>query len=168
MSKTANTNPRLATVGGQAVLEGVMMKGRQWFAVASRLENGSIRVHKEQWTSVRKKYKILDIPIVRGAVNFVEMMILSYKTLSISADALGIDELEPETKFEKWLDRKFGDKLMNAVMTVSSVLGVALALFLFMWLPSFVTKLIDGALGGALGWAKGLCEGIRKILIVIG
>ena len=169
MSKsTSSPNPRLATVGGQAVLEGVMMKGRQWFAVASRLENGSIRVHKEQWTSVRKKYKILDIPIIRGAVNFVEMMILSYKTLSISAEALGIEDIEPETKFEKWIDRHFGDKLMNAVMTVASVLGVVLALFLFMWLPSLITKLLDAALGGALGAFRGLVEGIIKILIFIG
>lgn len=168
MSKSNNTNPRLATVGGQAVLEGVMMKGRQWFAVASRLENGSIKVHKEQWTSVRKKYKILDIPIVRGAVNFVEMMLLSFRTLSISAEALGIDDIEPETKFEKWLDRHFGDKLMNAVMTVASVLGVALAMFLFMWLPSFLVKTIDTALGGILGPFKALCEGVIKILIFIG
>lgn len=168
MSKSNNTNPRLATVGGQAVLEGVMMKGRQWFAVASRLENGSIKVHKEQWTSVRKKYKILDIPIVRGAVNFVEMMLLSFRTLSISAEALGINDMEPETKFEKWLDRHFGDKLMNAVMTVASVLGVALAMFLFMWLPSFLVKTMDTALGGVLGPFKALCEGVIKILIFIG
>lgn len=165
--KKKEKNPRLATVGGQAVIEGVMMRGGDNLAVASRLPDGSIKITKSRWQSIRKKYKILNIPLIRGAVNFVEMMILSYKTLSVSAEALGIDEIEPESKFEKWLDRKLGSKLVGVIMGIASVLGVGIGLLLFMWLPVFLTRILDTAVGGGLGFFKNLIEGVVKILIFV-
>ena len=98
---------RLGRVGGQAVLEGVMMKAGDRTVTTCRKEDGSLVVSSSDFVSVRKKHKILDLPILRGVVNFIEMMSLSVKILGESAKALGIEE-EEETKFEKWLKKHFG------------------------------------------------------------
>ncbi len=138
MSKqnTDTCSSRLGKVGGQAVIEGVMMKSGDDMAIASRMSDKSIKITKMKFVSVRKKHKILNLPLLRGIVNFVEMMILSYKTLSISTEALDFEE-EP-TKFEKWLEKTFGKSIMSVVMVIATILGVALSAFLFIFLPSVI------------------------------
>lgn len=168
--KKQNDNPyacRRGTVGGQAVLEGVMMKSRDRYSVAVRLENGDIDVTNEKFVPIRTKYKVLGWPFIRGVVNFVEMMKLSYKTLEISAKAMGIDEEAEESKFEKWLREKFGKGLMDVLMVLSTVIGLVLGLGLFFFLPIVVTKGIDTLSGGNLGWFKNLIEGFIKIGIFV-
>ena len=160
-------NTRLNTVGGQAVLEGVMMKSKEQYSVAVRKEDGTLAVKNNTYTSIRKKIKIFNIPVIRGFVNFIEMMILSFKTLMISAEAMGLEDLE-ESKFEKWLQKHFGKSIMNFVMVISTVLGLALGMGLFFFLPIFITKTIDNAAGQNLGWFKNLIEGLLKIIIFIG
>ena len=118
-------NPRLGKVGGQAVLEGVMMKSGDNVSLAVRREDGTIDVKNTEFTSLRKKNKFWNIPLLRGCVNMVETMKLSYSTLEDSAAMNGVDTSEPETRFEKWLVKKFGDGLMKAVMAIGMVLGVA-------------------------------------------
>lgn len=159
---------KIGTVGGQAVLEGVMMKSRKHYSVAVRLEDGSIDVTTERFIALKNKYKILGWPIIRGVVNFCEMLALSYKTLEISARAMGIDEEMSESKFEKWLRAKFGRGIMDAVMVISTILGLALGIGLFFFLPIFVTKGIDMLAGGTLGLARNLIEGVVKIAIFVG
>jgi Predicted metal-dependent enzyme len=159
-------NSRLNTVGGQAVLEGVMMKSKEQYSVAVRKEDGTLSVKSDTFTSVRKKIKILNIPIIRGVVNFVETMILSFKTLMMSAEAMGLEELE-DSKFEKWLNKHFGKSIMNLIMVISTILGLALGMGLFFFLPIFITKTIDNAAGNNLGWFKNLIEGLLKIIIFI-
>jgi Predicted metal-dependent enzyme len=160
-------NTKLNTVGGQAVLEGVMMKSKEQYSVAVRKEDGSLAVKSNTYTSIRKKIKIFNIPVIRGFVNFIEMMILSFKTLMMSAEAMGLEELE-ESKFEKWLQKHFGKSIMNFIMVISTVLGLALGMGLFFFLPIFITKTIDNAAGQNLGWFKNLIEGLLKIVIFIG
>ena len=167
MKNNSESNPRLGVVGGQAVLEGVMMRHKNRYSVSVRRENGEIATENREFISVRKKIKILNIPIIRGTVNFIEMMILSYKTLSISAEAYGIDEEEEESKFEKWLRTKFGKSIMDIVMVISTVLGLALGVGIFFFLPIFLTKGVDHIVGGKLGWFKNLVEGIIKVVIFI-
>lgn len=167
MKNNSEINPRLGVVGGQAVLEGVMMRHKNRYSVSVRRENGEIVTENREFISVRKKIKILNIPIIRGTVNFIEMMILSYKTLSISAEAYGIDEEEEESKFEKWLRSKFGKSIMDIVMVISTVLGLALGVCIFFFLPIFLTKGVDHIVGGKLGWFKNLVEGIIKVVIFI-
>ena len=133
-------NCRLGKVGGQAVLEGVMMKSGDNVALAVRKEDGTIEVKRSKHTSLRKKNKFFNIPIIRGCVNMVETLIMSMGTLNDSANMLGIDETVDETKFEKWLRRTFGDKLMNVVMGIGTVLGVILAVALFIGLPTLATE----------------------------
>ena len=115
---------------------------------------------------MRKKYKFLNIPLVRGVVNFVETMILSYNTLMQSADMLGIDDAAEDTKFEAWLRSKWGDKLMSVLMGIATVLGLVVGLGLFLYLPAFVTKWLDSLLGG-IGWFRNVVEGVMKIAIFV-
>lgn len=158
---------KIGTVGGQAVIEGVMMKSRQRYAVSVRIPDGTIKTSENVFNSVRHKHKVLNIPLLRGVINFVETMRLSFKTLSISAEALGLDAEDEETKFEKWLREKLGKSIMDVVMAISMVLGLGLGFALFFLLPILITKLVDGAVGG-IGWFKNLIEGLIKMLIFIG
>ena len=150
-------------VGGQAVLEGVMMKR---VCIAVRKPDGSIGKRTDSFVSVRKKHKFLDIPILRGAINFVEMMKLSFSTLSKSGEMLGTEE--EETKFEKWLREKFGKSIMVVIMPISIILALALSVGLFFLLPTYATKGIEYLAGAPLdGWLKSIIEGVMKIIIFI-
>ena len=160
-------NCRLGKVGGQAVLEGVMMKSGDRYALSVRTDDG-IKTELDSAVSIRKKYKILNIPIVRGVVNMAESFSLSFKTLSKSAEMVGIEDGEPESKFERWLTEKLGDKLMNIIVGIAGVLGVVLAMFLFMYLPSLITSLFDGIIPENWGWLKTIIEGVVKIAIFVG
>ena len=159
---------RVGKVGGEAVLEGVMMRGTGQYSVAVRREDGSISVTTQKWESVRKRHKILNLPIIRGVVSMIESMVLSFKVLNISAEVYGGEAEEEPSRFEKWLDRHFGKSIMDFVMVVAGVLGVGLAIGLFVFLPSLITKLINDASGDSLGWTRNLIEGVIKILIFIG
>lgn len=165
-----DNNSRLGKVGGQAVLEGVMMKAGAHTVTTCRKDDGSIVVNDASFTSVREKNKFLNLPIIRGVVNFIEMMILSVKTLNASAEALGIEE--EDGKVEKWMRKHLGVGITDVVMIVSVILGVALALFLFMFLPGAVSDLIEyliGLAGGSLSpTLKAVIEGVMKILIFLG
>ena len=170
MAKDCTNNCRLGKVGGEAVLEGVMMRSGDRYSVASRLEDGSITVSDHSYTSLRKKYTFFNLPLIRGIVALVESFKLSFKVLSLSAEAIGVDLDEPETKFEKWLLDKFGDKVFNVIMGIAGFFGVLLAIGLFFLLPTALTKGIDsllGMIGGTLGWAKTLCEGVIRISIFV-
>ena len=135
---------RLGKVGGQAVLEGVMMKAGDRTVTTCRKEDGSVVVNDAVFRSVKQKSKLLGLPIVRGIVNFVESMILSVKTLGASADALEIEE--EEGKLEKWMKKHFGLRITDVVMVLGTVLGLVLSLFLFLYLPNLAAAGIDMAI----------------------
>lgn len=156
---------RCNRVGGQAVLEGVMMKAGERTVTTCRKEDGTLAVYDDSFVSVRKKHKILNLPILRGVINFVEMLKLSFKTMSASADAMGLEE--EEGRFEKWLKKHFGIGITEVITVIGAVLGVALALFLFLWLPTFLTGLLDGAVGGTIGAWRAVLEGVMKIAIFL-
>ena len=163
-------NPRLNRVGGQAVLEGVMMKAGSRTVTSCRLEDGTISVSDGNFVSVRKKYKILNLPILRGVINFVEMLILSFKTLNVSAEALGIEE--EDGKLEGWLKKHIGVSLTDLIMVISLILGLALSLVLFKVLPALVSEGVDAVinhfLDTSIGAWRSVVEGIVKVLIFLG
>ncbi len=162
--KTAD--PRLGIVGGQAVLEGVMMKSGENVSLAVRGEDGKITLDNTKFTSLCKKHKICNIPVVRGCVSFVEQLILSMNTLTKSAEMLGIED-EPETKFEKWVQEKFGDNLMKVVSFIGMVLGLVLGVGLFLMLPTFVTSAVDSVLKVEIPFLKALIEGLIRMGIFV-
>lgn len=163
---------RLGKVGGQAVIEGIMMKSGDDMAIASRMPDDSIKITKDKFVSVRKKHKALNIPILRGIINFVESLVLSFKTLNISTQALGLDEEEEMTRFEKWLMKKFGKSIMTFVMVLSTILGVLLAVFLFTVLPTASISGLDWivaklGVGEISSYAGSVIEGFLKIVIFL-
>ena len=175
MSKNKITNCRLGRVGGQAVIEGVMMKSGQDMAIASRMPDGSIYVQKKKIVSARQKHKALDLPIIRGVVNFIEMMKLSYTTMDASTAALGLEDEEPST-FEKWLSEKLHVDIMTVVMAVGMILGVGLAVALFIFLPSAsgsgISKLIEWLTDGDFVLKDhrillAVIEGVLKVAIFL-
>lgn len=142
MAKEKRSCPTAANrVGGQAVLEGIMMKHKNSCATAVRCPDGKIAVDKREVKSIKEKVPFFKIPIIRGVVSFVESMSLSMSILTLSAEMQGIEE-EP-TKFEKWLEKTFGKSLMAVAAIIGGVLGVLLALALFFYLPMAISKLIS-------------------------
>lgn len=179
MNKNKQTNDkcdtvakRRGTVGGQAIIEGVMMRGKEHTAIAvRRMDNKKITVSRKKNSSVSDKYKFLKWPIIRGVVNFVESMIQSFSTISEGTDMLGLDvEEENASKLDKWLEEHCGKWLMPVMTGISLVLGVLLAMGLFIWLPTFVGNLFFGEVQSqsfADGVLRSVLEGVLKIVIFI-
>ena len=163
MGKLKKTNR--TSIGGQAVLEGVMMRGSTSMATSVRDEDGNIRVETERIKSAKEKPLILRLPIIRGVVNLVSSMTMGSKILMRSAEVYG--EQEP-SKFEKWLSKTFKIDLMNVVMGLSLILGLALAIGLFMWLPQFLTGLLAPLINieKTSIWFN-LIEGLVKMLVFV-
>ena len=141
MKKNCSENgcaERLGKVGGQAVLEGVMMKAGSRTVTTCRKEDGSLVVTDDSFVSIRKKCKIFNIPIIRGIISFVESLILSMKTLGASAEAMGLEEEEPG-RFERWLKNKLGMRVTDAIMIIATIFGVALSVLLFVLLPGWIS-----------------------------
>lgn len=164
-------DPKIGIVGGQAVLEGVMMKSGERCSLAVRTPDGGISLDNSKFVSLRKKHKICNIPIVRGCVSMVEQLSLSMDMLTKSAEMQGIDLDEPESKFEEWLSKKLGDNLMKIVTAIGMVLGLALGVGLFLMLPTFAAKGVDTLTGGFVGRypiLRSALEGIIRMVIFVG
>lgn len=143
---------KYTSIGGQALIEGIMMKSPEKTSMAVRLPDGTIDISEMKQTSLRKKYKILNIPILRGIVGFVESMVQGYKAMMISAEKSGFADLEDEkaTEEEKKETSKTTKALLNTVMIIGTVLGVLLSVVLFMYLPRLfvggIEKVFDTSL----------------------
>ena len=164
-----NKKSHITSVGGQALIEGVMMQGPRGVATAVRNQKGEIITKYHDFKSIRTKNKFFNLPIIRGIIAFFESMIVGYKVLTYSAEASGMDDMEDVemNKFEKWITDKLGDKFMDIVMVIGSVLGFALAFLIFFYLPVLVFKLINDATGGAITAWQGTIEGLIKIVIFV-
>lgn len=160
---------KVTSIGGQALLEGIMMVGPNKKTAAFVGEDGSITTEEITAPSFLQKYPVLKKPFLRGVFSFIDTMRLGMKALMISADKAGIDEDDPEnyTKFEKWLNNTFGDKIMNVIVGIGSVLGVALAVVLFFMVPTMLFNLLGRVAGDWLeGW-RSVFEGVLRIIIFV-
>lgn len=174
MAKKEKTAPavRRCSVGGQAVMEGVMMKSDVGIAMAVRRADGSIVKSYRKYRSKAQKGTFLGLPVIRGVVAFIESLKTGMETTSKSTELLGEDFEEEPSKFEKWLADKLHIDIMDAVMGVGMVLGILLAVGLFMFLPQFVAQLIFGKAASAAEdsfyiW-RSLVEGGLRLLIYVG
>lgn len=158
---------RRTYIGGQAVLEGVMMKGRTSMATAVRTESGEITVEAKRIKDASQRSVFFRLPFVRGVVNLVTQLFMGVGVLMRSAEVFG-DYAEP-TKFDKWVGEKFKVNPMHILTAVSLVLGLALAVGLFVFLPNFLTGLIFEIPGTNDHPALlSLCEAAIMLVIFIG
>lgn len=137
MSKKCKNNCKYTAIGGQALIEGILMKSPEKTALAVRLPDGNIDVSYMNEKSLRDKYKILSVPVVRGVVAFIESMINGYKAMMISADKSGFaDEVDENTGEVK----KLSGKIWTVIMVIATVLAVFLSVGLFMYLPRLAVE----------------------------
>ncbi len=156
---------KYTSIGGSALIEGVMMKGPDKLAIAVRRADGSIQLKVEALKNEPKWYN--KVPVIRGVISFIQSMMLSYRCLMYSADASieGIEEPEEPSKLDRFAEKLMGKTGMAILGTVSMVLGVCLSLFLFMYLPALFTGWV---MPDAPGPLKAVVEGTLKILIFLG
>lgn len=129
------------SIGGSAVMEGVMMRGPEAVAVAVRKPDGEITIDYKKTKAVKKRNWILKLPIIRGCIGFFESMVLSTKALMFSAEFIDVEEEEP-SKFDKWLEDKLGDKMKDAVIYFSVILSLIMSVGLFILLPTWLISFV--------------------------
>lgn len=173
---TKNTTKKITSIGGSALIEGIMMRGPKRTTVCVRTGESEIYSEDISINTIPSKCRIFKLPLLRGIAGLIDSMRLSYKSLMLSADkAIEAGEIEEEepSKFEKWLDEKFGDKLVKIVMVIASVLGVALAMGLFFFVPSLLFDLFANFVpafkgeGEAVVFWKSVFEGVLKIVLFL-
>lgn len=156
---------RKTSIGGQALIEGVMMRGPADVAIAVRLPNSEILIDKRKSESVAKKNKILGLPFIRGSVSLIESLITGINALTFSAQFFDAGEEEEPGRFEKFLMKIFGDKVDDVIMGISMVFSFALAIVLFFILPSLVIGLIKKV--GINNVFRNFIEGIIRIVFFV-
>lgn len=174
MAKTSTK--KITSIGGSALIEGIMMRGPQKVTVCVRTGENDIYSEDINITTLGSKYKIFKLPFIRGIAGLIDSMRLSYKSLMLSADkAIETGEIEEEepSKFEIWLDEHFGDSLVKILMVLSSIIGVAFAVVVFMILPSLIFDLSAKVIpafqgdGEMVVFWKSVFEGILKIVLFL-
>lgn len=159
---------KVCSIGGQAVMEGVMMKSPTGVAMAVRRADGTIATSYDNWTTRAKKGTFLGLPIIRGVVTFIESLSTGMTTLTESAKLAGEDIDEEPTRFEKWLSEKLGKSVESVVVGIAVLLAVVLSVGLFFLLPLGISSLIFGGLADVAGVWKSLTEGLIRLIIFIG
>lgn len=153
-----------SNIGGQAVIEGVMMRGKRVYAMAVRNPQGGITVEKDEWGGIGRK-GLFRLPIFRGIAAFIDSLVSGTKILMRSAEIAGEDWAEQEmSPFEKWLVDKLGDKINDILIYfsvfISLIFGMGLFFVLPVWLGNFFKTLVPV-------WALGVIEGLMRIAIFL-
>ncbi len=160
MSKKAVVKP--SGIGGQAVLEGVMMKNKDRYAVAVRKPDGQIEIEKGHCQSLRNKYFVCDLPIIRGVVTFVESLVLGMKSLTDSSKYYE----DEEDDRQKEIDEDTRKKREKLETTFTVILSIILAVGIFMILPFFISEFLKNVIKSEKVLA--VIEGVIRILLFIG
>ncbi len=160
------------SIGGQALIEGIMMQNPNGTAAISvRTPDGTIDTEEIKVKHARDKFKFLGWPMVRGVVNYIESMIFGYKCLMISAEKSGLEDMEESeenmSKLDKWLNDHINKKVMGVLTAVASVIGVGLAFLLFFYLPTVIVNFINNLAGESLDNFRALFEGIIRMAIFV-
>ncbi len=155
-------------IGGQAVMEGVMMKSPDAIAVAVRRPNKTIVVKRTPYHSPAEKHAWMGWPFVRGIINMGTMLSMGMRTLQQSTEMLGAMDEEP-SKFELWLSKKLGKGVDKIIMGVAIVLAIALSIGLFFMVPELFARLLKGLWPDpGMNWLINLLSGLLRIVILIG
>ena len=155
---------RICSVGGQALMEGIMMLGPKGMAQVVRNPKGELVIKKEKITPLVKQYKFFGLPLVRGSIALFDSLRRGVKALYDSAE-IAIDEddenYEP-SKFDTWVENKLGDKAMTVLMAISMVIAVVFSVGLFFILPTFISSFIPKSVPRVV---YSLCEGLVRLAI---
>lgn len=152
-------------IGGQAVIEGVMMKNKEEYAIAVRKPNNEIVVEKSTFISAAEKYKIFKLPIFRGMLSFVESMIIGSKTLTFSASFFEEEEEVKPSKMEKVFSKVFKEKAESIAMGITMLISVILAIGIFILLPGFLAGLLTEVIQSRV--LLTVIEGCIRILLFV-
>lgn len=156
---------KMSGIGGQAVIEGVMMKNKENYAIAVRKPNGEIEVKKDTFVSLAQKHKFFGIPVLRGMVAFVESLMIGMKSLTYSSSFYEEEDVPP-TKFETAFNRIFKDKADAVMMALTVIFSILLTVGLFILVPfigaNFFEKYIESYV------LMSICEGILRLALFIG
>ena len=162
----------VTSIGGQALMEGIMMRGPLKSTIGARKNDGSIYLEEIKPMDLVKKYKILRLPILRGVANMIDSLVTGNKALMRSADiAMEGEEIAEEemSKFDKWIDKHFGDKMVSIIMTVSMVVAIIFCVGVFFYVPTLLFNLLAGAfpfLNDQIIWRSAF-EGIIRIMLFL-
>ena len=155
------------SIGGQALIEGILMRGVDKQAIVVRSQEEGLVTKVEELKLIKEKYPILGWPLIRGVVNFISSMAQGMKALTYSAQFLPEEEQEQPSKLDLWIEKKFGsEKAEKFIIAVALVVGLALAIGLFIFLPTLLVGLIPALKTGHDG-LRTLLEGIVKLAIFL-
>ena len=168
--QTPGAAPFKTMIGGQALIEGIMMMGPEKKAVVVRKPDGTLEEQVEERVLIKDKHPILGTPFIRGIFNFGSSMANGVKALMYSASFFPEeDEPEEPSKFERWLERRLGsEKVASFFITLAVVLGVAFSVGLFILLPTAVVGGVGLFWDGMPMWTRNLLEGVVRIVIFMG
>ena len=156
------------SIGGQALIEGILMRGPEKQAIVVRDQNGELVEKVEELHLIKEKHPVLGWPLIRGTVNFLDSMVRGVKALMYSADFYPEDAAAQPSKLDLWLEKHLSSKKLEGVLvTVATVLGVGMSLLLFMVLPTFLTGGILHFFPGFPLWGRNVVEGLLKIVIFL-
>ncbi|MCH5256793.1 MAG: DUF1385 domain-containing protein [Lachnospiraceae bacterium] len=162
--KLKNRHNQYSGIGGQAVLEGIMMKNKEQYAIAVRKPDGEIEVDVDTYHSIIHDSPLLNVPFIRGIFNFIDSLILGMKSLNFSSTFYE-DADAKETAADRAFNKIFKDKAENVFMGIVTVISIILAVALFMVLPYFLTSLLQNYVRNASLLA--ILEGVIRILIFV-
>ena len=156
------------SIGGQALIEGILMRGPEKQAIVVRDKDGQLVEKVEELKFIKDRYPILGVPLIRGTVNFLAAMVSGVKALMYSADFYPDEEVSQPSKFEQWLEAHLSsEKLEKAIVAFAVLLGVGLSIFLFLVLPTLLTGGILHFFPGFPLWGRNVVEGLLKIAIFL-
>jgi uncharacterized protein YqhQ len=171
MSNNKDKTLHKTSVGGQALIEGIMMQGPKGAAVSVRTPDGEIDTEMVDFKHAKDKFKPLGWPLIRGVVAYVESMIFGYKCLMMSAEKSGLEDLEESeenmSKLDKWLNDHINKKVLGVLTGVASVVGMLLAFLLFFYLPTIAVNFLNKISGDVLTNYRALFEGIIRMIIFV-
>lgn len=151
------------SIGGQALIEGILMRGPEKQAIAVRRPDGGIELKVEELNLIRDRYPILGLPFVRGAVTFVDSMVKGVQALMFSAEFFPEEEEEP-TKFEIWLEKKLGSEKFNQfIIYFAAFLGIGFSVGMFIMLPALIFGLLQSVIPSF--FIRNLIEGVVRITL---
>lgn len=153
------------SIGGQALIEGILMRGPKQQAIVCRTKNGLVE-KVEDVSPIRDRFPILRLPLLRGNVTFIESMVKGMQALTYSANLVPLEEQGEPDKLDKWIEEHFSfEKAQKIIIGLAVMLGIALSVFLFIFLPALIVGLIKPLTQSYV--VRNLAEGLTKVVILL-